>query len=214
MGGLSTQRERADPGCHNAPMNPTDLQGCITFLQEAERLKSVLRSGHTSSGRKESTAEHTWRLCLLAMVFESEFKGLDFARMLKLCVLHDLGEALHGDVPAIKQQQTSGKSEQERVDLQTLMYSLPAELGHAFLALWDDYENAISPEAKIVKGLDKLETILQHNQGANPPDFDYAFNLGYGKKYMDAHPLLRQIRTVLDADTLARHEQALHSGGQ
>jgi len=148
------------------------------------------------------------------MVFESEFKGLDFGRMLKLCVLHDLGEALNGDVPAVEQQPASGKSEQERADLQALMHSLPAELAHTFLALWDDYENAISPEAKIVKGLDKLETILQHNQGLNPPDFDYAFNLGYGQKHMDAHPLLRQIRTMLDADTLARHEQSRPSGGQ
>jgi len=189
-------------------MSPTELQGCLTFLREAERLKSVLRSGFSSSGRPESTAEHTWRLCLMAMVFESEFKELDFSKVLKLCVLHDLGEALHGDVPAIVQDQMPGKSEQERADLQTLMQSLPPALSTHFMALWGEYENAASPEARIVKGLDKLETILQHNQGANPPDFDYAFNLGYGQKYMAAHPLLQEIRTLLDADTLRRHQGA------
>jgi putative hydrolase of HD superfamily len=188
-------------------MSPTDLQGCLRFLQEAERLKSVLRSAHTSTGKQESTAEHSWRLCLMAMVFADEFAGLDLGRILKLCVLHDLGEALHGDVPAVAQQQP-GKSDVERADLQTLMQTLPQPLFESFLGLWDEYENASSAEARIVKGLDKLETILQHNQGQNPADFDYGFNLGYGQKHMAAHPLLGQIRALLDAGTRARQAQA------
>lgn len=187
-------------------MNPENLTGCLNFLREAERLKSVLRSGFSSTGRPESTAEHTWRLCLMAMVFESEFKELDFSKVLKLCVLHDLGEALHGDVPAVEQHQNPDKSAIERADLQALMQALPRPLSADFMALWEEYEAAASPEARMVKGLDKLETILQHNQGANPPDFDYGFNLGYGQKYMDAHPLLQQIRTLLDAETLQRHQ--------
>ena len=48
------------------------------------------------------------------------------------------------------------------------------------LALWDEYEAAATPEARAVKALDKMETILQHSQGDNPPDFDYGFNLTYG----------------------------------
>ncbi len=188
-------------------MSPSDLLGCLTFLREAERLKSVLRSAHTSTGRQESTAEHSWRLCLMAMVFESEWAALDTAKLLQLCVLHDLGEALHGDVPAVQQDQSPNKSALERADLQTLMQTLPQPLFERFLGLWEEYENASSPEARIVKGLDKLETILQHNQGANPPGFDYGFNLGYGKKHMDAHALLQQIRVALDIDTRARQAQ-------
>jgi len=57
--------------------------------------------------------------------------------------------------------------------------------------------------------MDKLETLLQHNQGANDPDFDYAFNLDYGRKYTDALPLFRELRRLVDADTQARiREQA------
>lgn len=189
----------------NGHMTPENLQGCLTFLREAERLKNVLRSAYTTTGKQESTAEHSWRLCLMAMVFESEFARLDMARLLKLCVLHDLGEALHGDVPAVALEQNPNKSAIERADLQTLMQTLPRALAAEFMALWEEYENATSPEALIVKGLDKLETILQHNQGINPPGFDYGFNLDYGQKYMGAHPLLQQIRALLDADTRARH---------
>ena len=59
-------------------------------------------------------------------------------------------------------------------------------------------------EARLVKALDKAETILQHNQGKNPPDFDYGFNLEYGKPYFSFHPLLKELRSLLAAQTAAR----------
>ena len=70
-------------------MDIQSIKGRLAFLQEAERLKSVLRSAHTSTGRAESTAEHTWRLCLMAMAFESELSGLDMLKILKMCIVHD-----------------------------------------------------------------------------------------------------------------------------
>lgn len=190
-------------------MDTDTLQGRLEFLRQAERLKDVLRSAHSSGGRQESTAEHTWRLCLMAMMLEEGLTGLDFARILKLCVIHDLGEAIHGDVPAIRQTPGLDKGAQERQDLLTLAGPLDAPARAQLLALWDDYENASSPEARAVKAMDKLETLLQHNQGANDPDFDYAFNLDYGRKYTDALPLFRELRRLVDADTQARiREQA------
>jgi putative hydrolases of HD superfamily len=60
----------------------------------------------------------------------------------------------------------------------------------------------------VAKGLDKLETILQHTQGANPADFDYAFNLDYGQRYTAADPLLAALRARLDEETARRAEQA------
>lgn len=188
-------------------MDTDTLQGRLEFLRQAERLKDVLRSARSSGGRQESTAEHTWRLCLMAMMLEEGLTGLDFARILKLCVIHDLGEAIHGDVPAIDQTPGSDKGAQERQDLLALASPLDAPARAQLLALWDDYENAASPEARAVKAMDKLETLLQHNQGANEPDFDYAFNLDYGRKYTDALPLFRELRQLVDADTQARIRQ-------
>lgn len=184
-----------------------DLSGRIAFIQEAERLKNVLRSAHTSTGRHESTAEHSWRLCLMALAFEDHLRSLDFAKVLKLCVLHDLGEAIHGDIPAVLQHTVPDKSERERRDLLELTKSLPASLQAEFVALWEDYEHARSPEARAVKALDKLETIIQHNQGANPPGFDYAFNLVYGRKYTENDPLFSAVRELVDRDT-RRHAEA------
>ena len=178
-----------------------DLTGRITFIQEAERLKNVLRSAHTSNGRRESTAEHTWRLCLMALTFADMLGDVDLAKVLKLCVVHDLGEAINGDIPAVEQANVPDKSERERNDLQELIQALPASLQAEFMALWEDYEYAQSREARIVKALDKLETIIQHNQGLNPPDFDYAFNLTYGTKHTSIEPLFAEIRRIVDEDT-------------
>jgi putative hydrolase of HD superfamily len=84
---------------------------------------------------------------------------------------------------------------------------LPVASQELLVALWDEYEAAATPEAKIAKALDKLETIMQHNQGANPPNFDYAFNLDYGKKFTDAVPLAAMIRTILDEETAQKATQ-------
>lgn len=182
-------------------MHADELKGCLEFIREAEKLKDVLRSAYTSTGKHESTAEHTWRLCLMAMVFEDEFGAIDMAKLLKICIIHDLGEAISGDIPATMQAEVPNKSERERSDLILLMQTLPQRMQLEFLALWEEYEYATSDEARLVKGLDKLETIIQHNQGKNPSDFDYAYNLEYGKKHMGIHPLIQQIRALVDDET-------------
>ncbi|MGM3277693.1 HD domain-containing protein [Ralstonia sp. 24A2] len=185
-------------------MTSDTLLARLDFLREAERLKNVLRSGYTSTGRPESTAEHSWRLSLMAIVFADALKELDLLKVLQLCVVHDLGEAIHGDVPATHQHAHPNKSMQERLDLLQLTHMLDTPARNAIVALWDEYEAAATPEARAVKALDKLETILQHNQGANPDDFDYAFNLGYGQRYMQAAPLFAMLRELLDAQTRQR----------
>lgn len=153
-----------------------NLHGKLEFLRQAEKLKSVTRSAHTSTGRRESTAEHSWRLALLALVFEEELGDVDICKVLKLCLVHDLGEALSGDVPAPEAQATPNKSMSERQDLISMTSMLEPSMQDNIVALFDEYEAADSPEAKVVKALDKIETILQHTQGDNPPGFDYAFN--------------------------------------
>ncbi|TDF82370.1 HD family hydrolase [Pseudomonas sp. H9] len=182
-------------------MDIEQLNGRLAFLREAEKLKDVLRSAHTSCGRIESTAEHSWRLCLMALVFGDQLNGLDLLKILKMCVIHDLGEAISGDIPAINKASYPNKSQQERSDLLRLTSTVDEQLKSEILALWDDYEHALSPEAKAVKALDKLETLLQHNQGKNPPGFDYSFNLTYGKHYTDADPLFKTLRSIIDRDT-------------
>jgi len=182
-------------------MRAEEIEGVLTFLRAAERLKTVMRSGWTSDGQQESVAEHTWRLCLMAMLLYGHTPGIDLARLLKMCLIHDLGEAIGGDVPAPAQKAGASKADRERSDLVQLIAPLPPALRQEIVDLWDEYEAAGSPEAKIAKGLDKLETILQHNQGKNPANFDYAFNLEYGLRYTAADPIMSALRQRLDEET-------------
>jgi putative hydrolase of HD superfamily len=182
-------------------MRAEEIEGVLTFLRAAERLKTVMRSGWTSDGQQESVAEHTWRLCLMAMLLYGHTPDIDLARLLKMCLIHDLGEAIGGDVPAPAQKAGASKADQERSDLAQLIAPLPPALRQEIVDLWDEYEAAGSPEAKIAKGLDKLETILQHNQGKNPANFDYAFNLEYGLRYTAADPIMSALRQRLDEET-------------
>jgi putative hydrolase of HD superfamily len=183
------------------------LGGVLEFLRAAERLKVMTRSAYTSAGRAESVAEHSWRVCLMALVLRHEFPGVDLGKLIAMCVIHDLGEAIGGDVPAPEQaarlarDPTATKSAKEREDLLTLLAPLPEHTRAEITALWDEYESATSPEGRIAKALDKLETILQHTQGANPPDFDYRFNLAYGRAFTADHPAIVRLRRVLDEET-------------
>jgi putative hydrolase of HD superfamily len=189
-------------------MDGAEIAGVLEFLRAAEQLKTTYRSGWTSAGRAESVAEHTWRLCLMSMMFADSFPEVDFAKLVKICVIHDLGEAIGGDIPAIHQVPGESKAAREREDLLQLLRPLPERLRAEITALWDEYEAAASPEARLAKALDKLETIMQHNQGRNPPDFDYRFNLDYGKRHTAGHPLIETVRALLDRDTAARAEES------
>jgi len=189
------------------PFASLDLHGTLDFLRAAEALKHTTRVAWTSTGEQENVASHTWRLCLMALVLAPRFPGIDVGKLLRICIVHDLGEAIGGDISAKLQVNMPNKAEQERRDLLQLCEPLPAHTRDEIVALWDEYEQAASPEARIAKGLDKLETILQHNQGAMPEDFDFRFNLEYGAKYTTDDPILRTIRAVLDEETERRAQE-------
>lgn len=174
----------------------------LTFFRNAEALKDTLRSGHTTRGRPESTAEHSWRLTLMALALQGDLPGIDHHRLLGLLIVHDLGEAVSGDIPA--PQQTGSKIAEERRDMVALLAPLPDEAAARLLALWDEYAAAETPEARLAKGLDRLESVLQHVQGRNPPAFDIGFNLAYGRAQTDSHPLIAALRDPVDAETARR----------
>lgn len=187
-----------------ATPSSTDIAGLLDFLRKAERLKTVTRTAWTSEGKRESTAEHSWRLSLFALSLRPWFPQLDLGRALGIAIVHDLGEAIHGDISAVLQEGVPAKAEQERRDLVQLLEPAPVPVRTLVLELWDEYNNASTPESRFVKAVDKLETILQHNQGRNPPQFDYRFNIGYARAHTAGDPILAQIRAVLDAETAAR----------
>lgn len=183
----------------------TEVRALLNFLRSSGALKDTMRSAYTDEGRQESTAAHSWRLALWVIALEPHLAGYDVARLLKMALLHDLGEAVTGDIPAIHQ--TGDQSERQEAEwrgLEQLVEPLDERASEMVLSPAREYNEAKTKEAVLLKGLDKLETLLQHATGDNPPDFDYVFNLAYGEQWTSRHPISSLIRAHVDAMTQAR----------
>lgn len=176
-----------------------EMQAIMNFLIEIEQLKNTMRQCWTSEGKQESVAEHTWRLCMMAMLFEKHLPEVNVTKLMKMCLIHDLAEIIDGDIPATMI--VPDKSMKERKNLIILMKNLPQAMKEEILSLWDEYEGAQTNEAKAAKAMDKLETMMQHNQGINPEDFNFNFNLQYGKQYTNAVPVFKSMRALVDQAT-------------
>ena len=79
-------------------MKPAEL---LQILHTAEKLKDTTRHCDTSGGRRESVAEHSWRLALMAYLLRDEFPALDMDKVVRMCLIHDLGECFTGDIPCL-----------------------------------------------------------------------------------------------------------------
>ena len=80
-------------------MKPKEL---LEILSVAEKLKCNTRHCYTSSGRRESVAEHSWRISLMAMLLTKEFPEADMDKVIRMCLIHDMGEAFTGDIPTFE----------------------------------------------------------------------------------------------------------------
>jgi putative hydrolase of HD superfamily len=165
-----------------------DSAGLAWFLVQAGRLKTAPRTGWLDRGvppeRTESVADHTFRTALLAWV-SSIGAGLDTNRIVKLALLHDLAEAITGDLPPYDRSQLpdgtnvdarrtflnrrhvrgdarqAAKRAAESGAMAGLLAELPRAARQELQRLWTELESGTSPEARFVKQADKLETYLQ-----------------------------------------------------
>ncbi|RNB82391.1 HD domain-containing protein [Brevibacillus fluminis] len=187
-------------------MKPTESekQHILSFVKELERLKDQQRTAWTGMARRESIAEHSWRLTMFALILEDYFPDVDCDKVLRMCLIHDLGECYDGDVSATIPVDKAEKERKEEAAITTLSQPLASRTRQKLLALWHEYNAAETKEAKLAKALDKMETILQHNQGKNPSDFNYVFNLDYGRSAAQFDPLLASLRELIDQETMAR----------
>lgn len=183
-------------------MAPEELMG---FLHVMERMKCNTRHGWTSTGRHESVAEHTFRVCVMAFLLRGEFPELDMERVLHMCLLHDWGEAVTGDIPSFLK--TGADEAREREAVAGLLALLPdrtAELA----ALYREMEARETPEARLYKALDRLEAVIQHNEAPLEtwiPE-ERTLNLEYGEKDCAAFPYLAALRAVARRETLEKLE--------
>ena len=175
-------------------------QEVLEILHVAERLKCNTRHCDTSTGRRESVAEHSWRLCLFAMLLEQEpeFRSLDTDRVLRMCLIHDLGEAFTGDIPAFsKSAQDEGR---EQALYEDWIAQFPPANRAQFQALLAEMTALATPEARLYKALDKLEAVIQHNEASLDSwlPLEYDLQRTYGQEAVQFSPYLRALKAEID----------------
>ena len=191
-------------------MKPAEL---LDILRVAERLKCNTRHCLTSTGRPESVAEHSWRIALMAMLLKEEFAGADMDKVIKMCLIHDLGEAFTGDVPAFNK--TAAHEAEEEARLSAWVEALPGDVRGTFRALYAEMNAMETEEAKIYKALDKIEAVIQHNESDIntwlPLEYDLQFT--YADSNTSFHPYLKALDREVDAWTKRKiEEKALQNG--
>ena len=172
-------------------MKPTEL---LEILSVAEKLKCNTRHCYTSSGRHESVAEHSWRVALMAMLLREEFPEADMDKVIRMCLIHDLGEAFTGDIPAFDK--TAADVEKEDAAFDQWVQTLPQETRAEFAGLLAEMNALETVEAKIYKALDKMEAVIQHNESdiATWLPLEYDLQLTYGEENVQFSPYMRELK--------------------
>lgn len=137
----------------------------LDFLALSERLKTELRHSWLSDGRRESVAEHCWHMALMALLLHRHLvHPVNLERSLALILVHDLVEALVGDVPFFEGgERRRLKQQRERAAICEIEARLGGCLGADIRALWEEFEDGATPEARFAVALDHLEVQAQHN---------------------------------------------------
>ena len=189
-----------------------DARALIDFLRVMERLKDAPRHCWTTGGRRESVAEHSWRVALMAMLMEDEFPELDIGRVIRMCLVHDIGEAVTGDIPTFLKTDADRVVEGHEVD--ALIGGLPDPWPRRLGELFSEMEAMQTPEAKLYKALDRMEAIQSHNESAVETwlPLEYDLNLTYGEREAAFSPYLAALRAEMRRDTEAMIEDAKRRG--
>jgi len=139
-----------------------DTQQLVDFLETAGRLKTLLRTGWVDSGiaAPESVADHSYRVTLLSMILADE-EGLDSLRAVRMALLHDLAEAVVGDLTPMQKEGKTDWQMEERDAFRRLIVAVPDRLAEPYLDAVEEYLAGASPEARLVHAADKLEMLLQ-----------------------------------------------------
>ena len=181
-----------------------DVRDYLDILHVAERLKDTPRHCTTTKGRTESVAEHSWRISLMAFLLRHEFPEADIDKVIRMCLIHDLGECFTGDIPTFVK--TDSDRDIEDSLLNRWVKSLPEEISADMELLYAEMDAQKTVEAKIYKSLDKLEALIQHNE--SPLDTwsenEYELNKTYAYDTVAFSSWLTELRNAVLEDTLEK----------
>lgn len=179
----------------------------IKIVNIFEALKRNTRHSWLSDGRHESVAEHSWRITVMAYFIKDEFPEADIDKIIKMCLFHDIGEAFTGDIPAFLK--TSEDEETEENTVMAFLKTLPEEYRDELTALFNEMNSLQTLEARIYKALDKMETLIQHNEAdiSTWLPLEYELNLVYGENEVKFSDYMLRLKEAVNEESVRKIEE-------
>ena len=167
-------------------MQTTDLLKQVAFIKEIDKLKYIQRKTKLfSSDRNENDAEHSWHLAMMAMILaEHSNKPIDVFKVVKMVLIHDIVEIDAGDVFIYDSVKNHSNTDEESIAANRIFGLLPAKQAEDLIAIWREFEDGLTDEAKFAKAMDRFEPLLQNtsNNGGTWVEFDVPYQKVYKKK--------------------------------
>ncbi len=185
-------------------MKPEEL---LKTLHTINKLKDTTRHCYTPGGRHESVAEHSWRITAMAYFIKDEFPDLDMDKVIKMCLIHDLGEVFTGDIPSFDKTKENENTEEKL--LNDWVKSLPEPFSSEMASLYKEMDALETKEARLYKTLDKLEAVISHNESdlSTWIEKEYTLNVTYGEDLCAENEYLKAFREVVKKETLNKIEK-------
>lgn len=176
----------------------------LEALQIAERLKDATRHCYTKNGRHESVPEHSWMMTLMAYFMKDEFPEVDMDKVVRMCIIHDLGECFTGDIPTFDK--TAVHEENEETLLYSWVRTLPENYANEMIALYEEMAERKTIESKIYKAIDGLEALIQHNISdlSTWIPKEYELNKTYADDKVAFSEYLTELREEIRKDTMKK----------
>jgi putative hydrolase of HD superfamily len=167
-------------------MNAADLLKQIEFIKEIDKLKYIQRKTRLfNSDRHENDAEHSWHLAMMTLVLaQHSDHPIDVLRVLQMVLIHDIVEIDAGDVFLYDTSKSHTNTEQELLAAKRIFGLLPEDQAKEFIAIWEEFEEGDTNEAKFARSMDRLEPLLQNtsNNGGTWAEFNVDYQKVYDKK--------------------------------
>jgi putative hydrolase of HD superfamily len=167
-------------------MQTDNLLKQISFIKEIDKLKYIQRKTKLfNSDRPENDAEHSWHLAMMTIVLaEHSDKPIDVLKVLKMVLIHDIVEIDAGDIFIYDTTKNHTNTEEELIAAKRIFGLLPTEQAEEFIAIWKEFEESMTDEAKFAKSMDRFEPLLQNasNNGGTWAEFNVPYQKVYDKK--------------------------------
>ncbi|UFH53305.1 HD family hydrolase [Spirosoma sp. KNUC1025] len=167
-------------------MKTDNLLKQVEFIKEIDKLKYIQRKTRLfNSDRHENDAEHSWHLAMMAIVLaEHSDVPIDVLKVLKMVLIHDIVEIDAGDTFIYDSQKNHTNTNEELAAAKRIFGLLPQEQADEFIAVWEEFEEGATHEAKFARAMDRFEPLLQNtsNGGGTWAEFDINYQKVYDKK--------------------------------